>query len=427
MTQYAEKNGLENGDALIEYAYALATKYGEAAASLACQMYDQTAAAAHKTVKPAEPADTATYPETAAAVNGTLKQSVLPQSVGNSVGRLVKQAASDTTLKNARRDHAQFAWIPSGDGCAYCQMIAANGWRNASKEVAEGDHADHIHPNCQCEFAVRFSDDDGVAGYDPQAYKEKYDNADGDTAKEKLRSMEREYREEHKDEINTRKREVYAEKLDMMAKSGSPRSNDWSNTIPNNYSKDEIKTITEEIKNDGIGYIDISKFDGDTELLKSSANTLTELAKAYPIKKKTNLLISELSDDDFGMTTSSGQTITINTKALRNREETEKNIQSDPGYFASKTVEDIAAHEYGHVYQNSNNFNTVDALKEAYYNFYGSSPTPDELIECMQKNVSKYSVSKKSEMVAEIFAKNNAGGNAFTSECMKVFREKGAK
>lgn len=210
MTQYAEKNGLENGDALIEYAYALATKYGEAAASLACQMYDQTAAAAHKTVKPAEPADTATYPETAAAVNGTLKQSVLPQSVGNSVGRLVKQAASDTTLKNARRDHAQFAWIPSGDGCAYCQMIAANGWRNASKEVAEGDHADHIHPNCQCEFAVRFSNDDGVAGYDPRAYKEKYDNADGDTAKEKLRSMEREYREEHKDEINARKRELYA-------------------------------------------------------------------------------------------------------------------------------------------------------------------------------------------------------------------------
>jgi hypothetical protein len=196
---------------------------------------------------------------------------------------------------------------------------------------------------------------------------------------------------------------------------------------PTSFYNRRIKSITEEIKNESIGYIDISKFDGNIELLKSSTNTLTELAKAYPIKKKTNLLVSELDDDDFGMTTSSGQTITINTKVLRNRKETEKNIQSDPGYFASKTVEDIVAHEYGHVYQNSNNFNTVDALKEAYYNVYGNSPAPEELIECMQKNVSKYSVSKKSEMIAEIFAKNNAGGNAFTSECMKVFREKGSK
>lgn len=218
MTQYVEVNGINDSDKLIEYAYALATKYGEAAAALACQMYDQTAAAARADVPPAEPAETATYSETAAAINGTLKQSTLPSSLGNSIGRLVKQAASDTTLKNAKRDHAEFAWIPSGDGCPFCQMIAANGWRPATKETAAGNHADHIHPNCQCEFAVRFSDDDGVAGYDPQAYKEKYDNADGDTAKEKLRSMEREYREEHKDEINTRKREVYAEKLDMMAK-----------------------------------------------------------------------------------------------------------------------------------------------------------------------------------------------------------------
>ena len=216
MTQYVEINGIDNTDKLIEYAYALATKYGEAAAALACQMYDQTAEAAKAGVLRAEPASTATYEETAKAINGTLKKSSLPSSLGSSTGRLVKQAASDTTLKNARRDNAEFAWIPSGDGCPFCQIIASKGWRRASKETAAGSHADHIHPNCQCEFAIRFSSRDGISGYDPQVYKDNYDSAEGTTSKEKLRSMARENYAENKDAINARKREEYAQRMKIQ-------------------------------------------------------------------------------------------------------------------------------------------------------------------------------------------------------------------
>ena len=216
MTQYVEINGIDNTDKLIEYAYALATKYGEAAAALACQMYDQTAEAAKAGVPRAEPANTATFEEAAEAINGTLKKSSLPSSLGSSTGRLVKQAASDTTLKNARRDNAEFAWIPSGDGCPFCQIIASKGWRRASKETAAGSHADHIHPNCQCEFAIRFSSRDGISGYDPQVYKDNYDSAEGTTSKEKLRSMARENYAENKDAINARKREEYAQRMKIQ-------------------------------------------------------------------------------------------------------------------------------------------------------------------------------------------------------------------
>lgn len=216
MTQYVIANGINDADKLIEYAYALATKYGEAAAALACQMYDQTAEAAKAGVLRAEPASTATYEETAKAINGTLKKSSLPSSLGSSTGRLVKQAASDTTLKNARRDNAEFAWIPSGDGCPFCQIIASKGWRRATKETAAGNHADHIHPNCQCEFAIRFSSRDGISGYDPQVYKDNYDSAEGTTSKEKLRSMARENYAENKDAINARKREEYAQRMKIQ-------------------------------------------------------------------------------------------------------------------------------------------------------------------------------------------------------------------
>lgn len=216
MTKYVEINGINDTDKLIEYAYALATKYGEAAAALACQMYDQTAEAAKAGVPRAEPANTATYEETAAAINGTLKQSIFSGSIGSSTGRLVKQAASDTTLKNAGRDHAEFAWIPSGDGCAYCQIIASQGWKRATKETAAGNHADHIHPNCQCEFAIRFSKDDGVSGYSPDKYKKIYDDAEGRTSKEKIRSINRDVYAKNKDSINERKRAEYARRVDAQ-------------------------------------------------------------------------------------------------------------------------------------------------------------------------------------------------------------------
>lgn len=218
MTDYVKKHGLNDAKAVIDYAFAISTKYGEAAASLACQMYDQIAAAANADVLPAEAADTATYQEVAQAVNGTKKESQLPEKFGGAVSRLVKLAASDTTLKNAKRDHAEFAWVPSGDGCAFCTMLASNGWRTASDETIKGNHAEHIHPHCRCEFAIRFSERDGVAGYDPQKYKDIYDNAEGNAWQDKLNSMEKAYRDKHKDEINARKRELYARKKEAESR-----------------------------------------------------------------------------------------------------------------------------------------------------------------------------------------------------------------
>ena len=46
----------EDKDALIRYAYSVSTKYGEAAAEFACQMYDAEAELEGVTLDPAEPA-----------------------------------------------------------------------------------------------------------------------------------------------------------------------------------------------------------------------------------------------------------------------------------------------------------------------------------------------------------------------------------
>lgn len=204
MRQYIDQHGTDNTDALIAYATALVNKYGEGCVELACQMYDAMADASGVIVPAAEPAEIAGDSEIAKMVHGTKKSSPLLES---GVSRLVKRAGADTTLKNALRDGAEWAWVPHGDTCAFCITLASRGWQRASDKALKGGHAQHIHANCDCEYAVRFNKNTTVAGYDPEKYLEQYENAGGD-----INAMRRANYAEHKDLINAKKRAAYAAK-----------------------------------------------------------------------------------------------------------------------------------------------------------------------------------------------------------------------
>lgn len=177
----------EGRQALCDYAYGLATKYGEAAAAYACQMYDATAELEGANLEPAQPAETATYSEVCKAVNGTIKVSDLVCAAA--VYRLVKLAGQDTTLRNAVRDKIYFAWVPMGDTCPYCLMKAAGGWQRADASLV--GHSDHIHGNCDCAYATKTEPGTIYKGYAPEKYESMINNAEGDTTKQKLNSMRR--------------------------------------------------------------------------------------------------------------------------------------------------------------------------------------------------------------------------------------------
>ena len=203
MRQYIDTHGTESTDDLIAYAYGLVTKYGEGSAELACQMYDALAEAANAGVPAAEPAEPADYGEVARMVNATKSQN--PANLPNGVSRLVKRAGADTTLKNAVRDGAEWAWVPHGDTCPFCITLASNGWQKASSKVLKGGHAEHIHANCDCEFAIRFDHNTTVAGYDPEKYLKQYRDAGGD-----INKMRRVQYAANKEHINAQKRAAYA-------------------------------------------------------------------------------------------------------------------------------------------------------------------------------------------------------------------------
>ena len=188
MQAWIDKNGTEDRDKLIEYANALVQHYGQASGALSCKMYEATAEAQGVTVQTAEIAALPEYEAVGKAVNGTLKQS---QNVADTVGRLVKQVGADTTLKNGRRDGAEWAWVPHGDTCAFCITLASRGWQKMSWEALKGNHAEHIHANCDCEYAIRFDGKSTVEGYDPDKYLEMYYGAQGSSSEERVKALRR--------------------------------------------------------------------------------------------------------------------------------------------------------------------------------------------------------------------------------------------
>lgn len=208
---WIDKNGLDDVDALVAYAYAVATAYGEAAGALSAELYDVIAELSRADVPPAEIAPTPSYSEMAKTVRGVLKQSQNVAMIAAAVGRQVKRCGAQTTLQNAGRDRAEAAWIAIGDTCPYCLMIAAEGW----KRVSPTSTADHIHGNCDCTYSVRFNKSTQVGGYDPAKYQSMFEAAEGDTEEEKLNFLRRQAYAENADEINAQKRDAYQKRQEL--------------------------------------------------------------------------------------------------------------------------------------------------------------------------------------------------------------------
>ncbi len=235
--QYLENNIIQydfDRRAAVRYIHALVTKYSEAAAALSCQMYDALGGLSStlRRIPEAEPAEGPTYEDTARMVYKTLETGN-PKTVGDAAARLVKRRAVDTTMQNAIRDGAEWAWIPHGDTCAFCITLASRGWQKASKKALKNGHADHIHDHCDCTYAVRFDKDTTVEGYDPEKYRAMYDAAEGGTPTEKINAMRRADYAQRKDEINAQKRTAYAERVERERGQNTEQSASTGPKVPN--------------------------------------------------------------------------------------------------------------------------------------------------------------------------------------------------
>lgn len=223
MQQYIAKHGFADTEAIIDYAYGLVTKYGEGSAALSAQMFETVAEMEGAVIQPAVMAQTASRNEVAKMVNGIMKQTQNENVIANAVGRKVKQAGADTTLQNALRYGAEFAWIPAGDTCAFCIALASRGWQLASKKAIKNGHAEHIHSNCDCTYAIRFDSKTHIEGYDPKYYERMYYDAQdraaedetfwsGKSDKDAINQMRRDKYKLNAEKIREQHRQAYAKR-----------------------------------------------------------------------------------------------------------------------------------------------------------------------------------------------------------------------
>lgn len=228
-----------------------------------------------------------------------------------------------------------------------------------------------------------------------------------------------------------------AQTIGKMA--NAKNSMDWSDAKPIMVSQKDKVEIISYAKEKNVNIVDLSKFDGDKNLLKAEIDVLSKVMEEYPeaSRRKITLTVGYLPDDDFAQTTN--RTITLNANALRNRQITEQNIKK-AGIFASPKTEHIVVHEFGHILSSVKGNRGIEIAKKAYYNIYNKSISDLETLLYLKNNISGYSVkyngnyekdleigkvkeSRYIEVTPEVLSRDKYKSNLFTREYLRLLKE----
>lgn len=170
-------------DALLDFFPELILAYGDAAALLAADFYDELRdvppSAARFTAVLAAPPESAQARASARWGLGALfaaepdPQQAL-RNVSGAAQRLILQAGRDTVFTAANRDPVRtgFARVPVGVTCRFCTMVASRGFVYGS--AAKAGESNKWHDDCDCAIVPGRSPADVPEGYDPSALARLY-------------------------------------------------------------------------------------------------------------------------------------------------------------------------------------------------------------------------------------------------------------
>lgn len=170
-------------NALMNYVPLLTDRYGEMAATIAADWYEDVREAEGVAgrfaaeMAPTVPREAVQkrvrygaghlFTETPEATLGFLKTEV--------VAKYVMRPGRDTLIRSAHRDGATWARVPRGkETCAFCLMLASRGFVYESESSAGISRRNQFHGDCDCAVVPSWSDDPRLEGYDPDALYGKY-------------------------------------------------------------------------------------------------------------------------------------------------------------------------------------------------------------------------------------------------------------
>lgn len=222
-------------DQLLEFASQLEELYGDAAGAVASDLYLEIAEL-YGILLNSVPIAKQMSPE---ALRGRLEAAVadnVSEGVLDKVGLQkacralmesnVKRRANDTVRQQSVRDRSRngsFARVPQGnETCAFCLLLASNGFMYSTKENAELNG--HEHDNCDCLIIPAFGEG-AIEGYTDEVlpkykklYKDYEGHGAGDRTNESVNNMRKALYEGaegfpgYKDRRNRLRRENYARK-----------------------------------------------------------------------------------------------------------------------------------------------------------------------------------------------------------------------
>lgn len=172
-------------DALLEFLPLLTAQYGDVAASLAVEFYEESRLASGATGAFTALSAPGVPTEAVEAKVRYLAGNLWTPTPGDMLAGLllaadkyVKQPGRNTIAANAKREGARYARVPTGaKTCSWCLVLASRDAVYSSKQSAGGVKDHGFHGDCDCQ-AVRISKkSDYPPGYLPDDYYAKYQHA----------------------------------------------------------------------------------------------------------------------------------------------------------------------------------------------------------------------------------------------------------
>lgn len=196
-------------DALLEFLPVLTAQYGDVAATMAADWYEETRAASGAAGRfravTAAGAPTEAVEAKVRYLAGHLWTPEPAEMLGGllvAADKYVKQPGRDTVAYNAKRENVRWARVPTGaKTCSWCLVLASRDAVYSSKRSAGGD-GHKFHGDCDCVATRIAKPSDYPAEYLPDDYYAMYQAARNEAGSGDMKDVAAAFRRLHPDSVN---------------------------------------------------------------------------------------------------------------------------------------------------------------------------------------------------------------------------------
>lgn len=189
-------------DTLLQVVPALVAEYGEVAATISAEWFEEVYGARAAMASPirAEFIEQGVRYTAGHLFEGNTAATI--SALDTKLDKWIKQAGRDTVRLSADRNRYAWARVPRGaKTCSWCLILASRGAVYDSRQTA-GDHGHEFHGGCNCYPVAIRGADDLPEGYDPDDLYDLYSTARDAAGSGDIKDIAAAMRREFPDRVN---------------------------------------------------------------------------------------------------------------------------------------------------------------------------------------------------------------------------------